>query len=100
MDNTVREALRNRRKEVLANHKESQQDAVYMEGYNALLGKNPYPFPTQLDLARNRISISPGQLTSEETKQLQALNKEFELSEWQRWARGNDFRWSVGPELA
>lgn len=82
-------------------HDETKSDPVYMEGYN---GPNtweepypacPYRFNKKLDLERMRISMVEGPLSGEQRNKLTKLNARFAKTKWDRWQRGNYYRWCV-----
>lgn len=82
-------------------HKEQMADPIYAEGYNAVnhwvkpYPPCPYTFDKELDLARMRIAIIERPLTEAEKQELIRLNELFYKTKWERWTKGNYYRWCV-----
>jgi len=73
-------------------HASRLSDAVYREGFDSEHNENPYVFDAKLDLARMKISLKKGPLTTNEKRRLVAMNAKMDATPWARWSSGHHAR--------
>lgn len=74
---------------IRASHEKCMEDPIYKAGFEAApKTSNPYPFPTEIDAAKWKIAIKPGNMTQRDDRTLAKLNKNFAETPWARWATG------------